>query len=274
VEPDDLACTTALLASYDTVVRCLDCGLFYTNPRASNGEIMAAYGEMADRGFLKERRARELTYRRLLKSLDRVTGGRKGRLLDVGCSMGFFLKEARDAGWQVEGMEPSGWAAEYARSEFGLNVRKGPAASAPVEPASFDAITMWDVVEHLLDPVGDLRRLAVALKPGGVFALSTHSIASVSARLLGRRYPFLMSMHVTHFTSRATARLFEMAGLRQIRIEPHVRFIRVGYLVKKLGPKAPGAAAVLGALAGRLGLTDRHVAIVGLGIFNAYASRR
>jgi 2-polyprenyl-3-methyl-5-hydroxy-6-metoxy-1,4-benzoquinol methylase len=284
-----LACTEALLASYDTLVKCLDCGMFYTSPRTPDAEIKAAYAEMADTGFLEERRARELTYRRLLDEIGRLTGGRRsriidsggtnsvtggaprGRLLDAGCSMGFFLREALGRGWRAEGIEPSRWAAGYARDETGLPVHFGPIASAVLEPESFDVVTLWDVVEHLLDPVGDVRKLAGALKPGGVFALSTHSLGSLSARLLGPRYPFLMAMHVTHFTPRTTARLFAMAGLRQVRVRPHLRHLRAGYLLKKLEPKAPGTARLLGGIVRALKAENRYVVVTGLGIFNAYA---
>ena len=133
---------------------------------------------------------------------------------------------------------------------------------------------MWDVVEHLVDPVGDVRHLARALKPGGVFALSTHAINSVCARLLGRRYPFLMAMHVTHFTPRTTAKLFELAGLKQTRVRPHLRTLRVGYLLKKLEPKARRVAACLKAIARVLGAEDRYVVVAGLGIFDAFAVKR
>lgn len=274
VVPADLACTTALLASYDTVVRCLACNMVYTSPRPDSREILEAYRQVADTGFLEERHARELTYRRLLKVLNQLTGGRRGRLLDAGCSMGFFLREAQHEGWNVEGLEPSHWAAEHARKEFGLPVHEGPIASISLEPASFDVITIWDVVEHLVDPVGDFRHLARALKPGGVFALSTHSIESLSARMLGGRYPFLMAMHVTHFTPRTTAQLFELAGLSQAKVQPHLRTLRVAYLLKKLEPKMPRLTAGLRAVTKMLNVQDRYVVIAGLGIFNAFAIKQ
>src|SRR6185503_10728546 len=179
---------------------------------------------VADQEFLGERHARELTYRRLLRSLDRTSTLHRAsdpvpwparreraagmRLLDAGCAMGFFLNQARADGWEVEGIDPSRWAAEYARREFGLTVHNAPLARVALKPASFDVITLWDVVEHLPHPVTDLTHLARALKPGGLFALSTHSIGSLSAKLLGPRYPFLMAMHVTHFNRRTIAELF------------------------------------------------------------------
>lgn len=269
--PEELACATATLATYDAVVRCLSCGVLYTCPRPTNDHILSGYRDMADKAFLGEAKARELTYRGMLHSLDKLTGGKKGRLLDAGCAMGFFLQQARAAGWEVEGLDASEWAAGYARDTYGLKVQTGPIRAAKLEPASYDVITIWDVVEHLLDPVEDFKHLAAALKPGGVFALSTHSIGSLSARLLGPRYPFLMAMHVIHFTPKTTGLLLEKAGLKQVRIHPHVRWLRLGYFMKKLGQRLPRTAAILGWPLKALGLFDRYIPITGLGIFEAYA---
>jgi len=269
--PADLACTTALLATYDAIVKCRSCGLLYTSPRPSNGDIAENYSRVEDTGFIQERRGRELTYQRLIREMDRILKGKRGKLLDVGCAMGFFPVEARKAGWDVEGLEPSRWAVDYARREFGLAVREGNVAGADLVPASYDAITMWDVVEHLTDPVGDFRKLAGALKSGGLLAFSTHSIASLSARILGRRYPFLMSMHITHFSSRTTGLLCEKAGLKQVRITPQYRFLRTGYVVKKLEQVMPRLGGVVHKAVRMSGMEDRHIVVTGLGIFNAFA---
>lgn len=272
--PADLACTTALLATYDAIVECRSCGLLYTSPRPTDRDILDNYRRVEDTGFLDERHGRELTYRRLLREMDAVTGGRRGKLLDVGCAMGYFPVEARNVGWDVEGIEPSRWAAEYARREFGLSVREGSIASMDLAPNSYDAITAWDVVEHLVTPLEDFRRLASALKPGGLLAFSTHSIASPAARIMGRRYPFLMSMHITHFSSRTTGLLCDKAGLRQVRVRPHLRFLRAGYIVKKLDPLMPRLAAFLRGVLKAVRLHDRYVVVTGVGIFNAYAIKR
>lgn len=269
--PADLACTTALLASYDAIVKCRSCGLRYTSPRPSDGDISGNYTKVEDTGFIQERRGRELTYQRLLREMDRILWGKRGRLLDVGCAMGFFPVEARQAGWQVEGLEPSRWAVEYARREFGLTVAEGDVAHADLIPGSYDAITMWDVVEHLTDPVGDFRRLAEALKPGGLLAFSTHSIESLCARVLGRRYPFLMSMHITHFSSRTTGLLCEKAGLKQVSVTPHLRYIRTGYVAKKLEQALPGVGGMVQGVMRATGLDNRYVVVAGLGLFNAFA---
>lgn len=274
VNPDELACSTALLARYDSIQRCLKCGLLYTSPRPADSEILAGYSRMADEGFMAETGARERTYRRLLKQIAALRPGPPGRILDAGCSTGVFLKEARAAGWETEGIEPSAWAAGRARELFGLKVHECPVAQAPLEAGSFDVVTAWDVIEHMLDPMEDMRVLARALKPGGLFCASTHSIGSLAARLLRARYPFLMAMHVTHFTPRTSRLLLEKAGIEQFRVRPHLRSLRAGYLVKKLEPHVPGIAGLLDGFLGILGLRDSYIVIAGLGIFNAFGRKK
>lgn len=275
--PDELGCATSPMATSDAVVRCLECGLYYTSPRPDDAGIREAYAQLADREFLDERRARELTYGRQLETLDRVAGrtappgAPRGRLLDAGCSMGFFMKEARAWGWSVEGFDPSRWAVQHASGEYDLKVTVGTTDSVTLEPAAYDVITAWDVVEHLLKPVEDFKKLAGALKPGGVLAISTHSLHSFAARILRSKYPFLMPMHTMHFTPQTTALLFEKAGLKQVCVQPHHRYIRVGYGLSKLSQRLPRTGAVCRGVARLLRVEDWHVFVTGLGIFDAFA---
>lgn len=268
-----MACSTALLARYDSIQRCLKCGVLYTSPRPCDEEILEGYSRMEDEGFAAETEARERTYRRLLRQIAALRSGPPGRILDAGCSTGVFMKEARAAGWQTEGIEPSAWAAGRAREAFGLKIHECTVSRAPVESEAFDVVTAWDVIEHMLDPLGDMRVLARALKPGGIFCASTHSIASPAARLLGARYPFLMAMHVTHFTPRTCKLLMEKVGIRQFKVRPHIRSLRAGYLVKKMEPHVPRVAGMLGNILEGLGLRDSYVVITGLGIFNAFGRK-
>ena len=119
-----------------------------------------------------------------------------------------------------------------------------------------------------------MRHLARALKPGGVLALGTHSIRSLAARVLGRRYPFLMAMHTIHFTPATTGRLLALAGLTQVKVRPHLRYLRLGYFLKKLGQRMPRTARVFSAMARAARLENRHIIVTGLGAYEAYAIKR
>ena len=169
-------------------------------------------------------------YRRALADLDTLarlaSSGRPRRLLDVGCATGVFLDLARAAGWQVGGVDLSTRHAAYARSAFGLEVWEGDFLAAPFAPGSFDAITMWDFLEHVLDPravVAQARRL---LAPGGLLLLFTidtaglfNMLGDLLQRASGGRVERPLELlydarHNYYFTGTALRRLLEGSGLR------------------------------------------------------------
>jgi SAM-dependent methyltransferase len=246
----------------------------YTSPRPADAVLLDAYRRLTDEPFTAEREARERTYRPALKRIETLLGGRRGRLLDAGCGPGFFVALARDAGWDAEGLDPSPWNAAYGARELGVRIQVAAIGEADLPPAAYDAVVLWDVVEHLTRPREDLARLSAALKPGGVLAAGTHSIASPAAWLLGRRYPFLMAMHVAHFSPRTLARLCAAAGLESIRTAPHRRVLRGGYLATKAGHWFPALAPAIRRGVDLLGLERRYITARGLGLFELYARRR
>ncbi len=103
----------------------------------------------------------------------RHTGGKPGRLLDLGCGKGYFLKHAADAGIECVGLEISDTAAAFARERLGLNVIAGDIHQKNGELGLFDTITMWGVIEHIPDPVEVLRSARACLKPGGTIIVNT-----------------------------------------------------------------------------------------------------
>ena len=148
------------------------------------------------------------------------------RLLDVGCGPGVFLDLAREAGWEVAGVELSARHAAHARATFGLDVWQGDFLAAPFAPGSFAAVTMWDFLEHVLDPRANLAQARRLLVPGGlllVFTIDCASLFNTTAGLLyrasgGRAVRPLELLydarHNYYFTPLALARLIETAGFR------------------------------------------------------------
>jgi len=158
-----------------------------------------------------------------------------GRLLDVGCAAGFFLDEARRRGWQVQGVELSGEMAAYARAQLKLDVWQGSFDDAALEPGTFDVITMWDYLEHSVDPAGDLQRSAALLRPGGVLAVSTGDAASIAARVFGRRWHLLTPRHHNFLFTRASLeKAFRRAGFEVLVAKYSSSLYSLQYLVHKL----------------------------------------
>jgi 2-polyprenyl-3-methyl-5-hydroxy-6-metoxy-1,4-benzoquinol methylase len=104
----------------------------------------------------------------ILARIERHLGGAKGRLLDVGCSYGNALLAARARGWEVAGIELSRPAVEYGVQSYGLDIRMAELQRAGFEPASFDAILMHHVLEHVLEPDVLVQQVRALLRPGGV----------------------------------------------------------------------------------------------------------
>jgi 2-polyprenyl-3-methyl-5-hydroxy-6-metoxy-1,4-benzoquinol methylase len=149
---------------------------------------------------------------------------RPGRILDVGCSAGFFLERARAEGWTTFGVEISNDTAELARGR-GLDVFTGTLEQAGFRRGSFDVVTMWDVLEHVEDPVAEIAITAEVLKEEGLLALSTPNIGGIFPRLSYRaarwtgRWPHPEPPHHLFQFSKATiSRLLKQGGLTTIQI--------------------------------------------------------
>jgi SAM-dependent methyltransferase len=247
-------CTHPGYGVHPPIVTCAQCGFVFTNPRPTFEVIRQNYESVEDPLYLRERGAREITFRHHLRAFHRCTGPANGRrLLDVGAYVGVFVEVAAGAGWDAWGLEPSLWGSAYAQ-EHGLNVVRGVLENTDFEPESFDALTMWDVIEHLSDPLADLRHAYALLKPGGWMAVHTMDIDSLFARLMGTRWPWLMEMHVYYFSRRTLGAMLERAGFRVARIRPQGRFLRLKYLTTRLRPYSVPLADLVDGVAGFTGL--------------------
>lgn len=150
---------------------------------------------------------------------------RPGRMLDVGPGTGIFLHLARtEFGWNPNGVDICEESATKAREEFGLELVVGDFATWPWEPASFDAVTMLDVLEHTIDPAAALGRAFDLLKPGGVLYVVVPNQHCLMTQVLDRwiraggpmRSFFLerlyVSPHVYYFGPRTLRRYLQQAG--------------------------------------------------------------
>jgi 2-polyprenyl-3-methyl-5-hydroxy-6-metoxy-1,4-benzoquinol methylase len=263
-----LSCTNAGLGIHPDIFACLECGMVFNEPAEGH---LAEYEETADPEYLAQRESRRRTYARELDRLERHAPGRE--LLDVGCHSGFFLEQARERGYRVSGVEPSRWAVEHARGALGLEVFHGSVED--FEPARpFDVITMWDVIEHLTDPVRVLAKLHRLLRPGGLLAFTTHNLDSLAARALRGRYPFFMEMHTIHLRTRTRDRLLADTGLERVAVHAHLRAVRVDYLVSRLRRFGEAPARLASRAVRGLGVAERIVWIGGSGLETVIARRR
>jgi len=207
------------------MVRCLDCGLHYLNPQPTQEELVRYYPADYDPfalpapGRLSLWQRLSLRYG-LRKRCQAVTRHKEaGRLLEVGCATGLFLDAMRATGrWQVEGVDLSETAVRQAREQFGLEVFHGTLEAARFATASYEAVAMWDVLEHVPNPKETVREVRRVLKPDGVFILRVPVLDGWDRRLFGPLWVgWDAPRHLTVFSRQTLELLLTQAGLRTVR---------------------------------------------------------
>ena len=243
-QPDVYACTSFGHGQHPPIWRCRSCGLLFQWPMPDPDDLIKAYGAVEDPVYVGERDNRYFTFRRVLAELGPP---HSRRLLDVGAYCGYFVDVAGQAGFRAEGTELSAWAVGQAK-ELGLMVHNQTVEERAASGDRYDILTMWDVVEHLEDPRAELEAAFRLLEPGGVLHLSTIDAGSRVARFLGRRWPWLMDMHLYYFDRRSITRLLGQAGFRVDRIGHYTHVVSVDYLLSKVGAAIPAVDPVAEAI--------------------------
>ncbi len=223
----------------DQLVQCRRCGLRYLNPRLPPEKILAGYSAGSDENFISQASAREKTFERCLEAIEKVNPSR-GRILDVGTAGGSFLQTAKKRGWEVSGCEPNRWLCDWARDHYGLSIHPGTLSDLPDSlKGSFDVVTFWDVLEHVSDPKSTLRECSLFLKPSGILAINYPDIGSWISRGMGRRWVFLLSVHLTYFSRNTLDRLLRETGFTPLRWQPHIQQLELDYLLQRLNAYSP-----------------------------------
>lgn len=195
------------------VVRCEGCTHVFCAPLP--GGITTSYEEVTDEEYLKHEESRTRSAEEVIRSIRRSVPG--GRLLDVGCATGDFLVAARNAGYQVEGIELSAWSRKIATSR-GLTVHSRLLAEhAKQQPGSYDVITLMGVIEHFTNPIAELENINRLLRPGGMLVLWTGDCSSLLAKALGRYWWYWQGQHIQYFTHASMVLAAQKAGLEHER---------------------------------------------------------
>jgi SAM-dependent methyltransferase len=147
---------------------------------------------------------------------------KSGRLLEIGCAGGFFLDEARKAGFDVSGVELNREMVEHARRELSLTVHQGMFEKVGLEPNGFEVIVVQDVLEHVRDPRAFVASVTRVLAPGGYFFVrgpledTTKGWVYRTVRKLGRRGQLLVQeppFHLQGFCRRSFTAVIRANGL-------------------------------------------------------------
>jgi len=214
------------------IVRCRRCGLLYVNPRYGEELLQGIYTEeyydhdgivdglqfFGYEDYLADEDNIKITFAKRLGTIERHVD--RGRLLDIGCATGFFLDLARSEGWEVVGTEVSSFGVHHARQALGLDVRLGALKGLRFDSGMFDAVTMWDVIEHVVDPMGELKEVHRVLRDGGLLSLITPDAGSLVARVLGSRWEEFRRVreHVYFFSRRTMREMLHKVGFQVLGV--------------------------------------------------------
>lgn len=183
---------------------------YYAKAYFTGGKNYGAYADYAeDKWFIVQNMKKFLAKIKKYK--------KRGKLLDVGCALGFFVELASQNGFDAYGFDPSDYAVAAAKRTLGDSIKHGTIQSISYPKGEFDVITMFDVVEHLGDPIADLQKLIGYLKDDGIIIIATGNADSLSAKLFKRRWTFYIPpQHTYFFTKKNFQTVLGRAGLRPI----------------------------------------------------------
>ncbi|MFH1857513.1 MAG: class I SAM-dependent methyltransferase [Candidatus Omnitrophota bacterium] len=213
-----------------TVHWCRFCGCFYIKFFPGKSGLAHAGRDAAsafqEKYFASFYALRAKSFARALEMLKVLS--RQGKLLDLGTGLGFFLEQARSAGWQAEGLEFSEERAAYAQNRLGFPIHVGTVEEASLREGTYDVVTLWDVLEHLPNPKQTLLRIRALLVPGGCLVIRTPVCDSLLPWLVRTLYRVsfgkfrfglekLFEEHLFHFSEKGLSRLLSSCGFRLLR---------------------------------------------------------
>lgn len=224
------------------VVRCADCGLAQLAREPSEKELVEVYREAYfKRGKYEIEqsgmdRAADLEQQRRLNWLMKAGVPSGSKVLDVGCATGDFVIVACDR-FEVSGMDVSEFAIKEARQRSGLSdsrLQAGSIYAPPFNDEKFDAIVIWDVIEHLNNPHIAVQQICSMLSPGGVVLCSTPNFGAPIAKTMKSRWAFMTPPeHICFYDRETLTKLFQYHGLSARDWMTRGKHANVGFLAYK-----------------------------------------
>ena len=220
------------------VARCTKCSLVQITSIPSQEAIEAIYAESYfDRGKYVLDAAAKREQSRRLHWMEKSGLKEGAKVLDAGCATGDFIETCKDK-YDIWGLDISEHAINIAKERFPEIANKlsaGRVEDQDYPDGFFDAIVLWDVLEHLPDPLAVINSLARILKPGGIISLSTPNVGALTPKLMGKYWAFMTPPeHLFLFDKKSLSMLFEKANFSLTKWVSKGKWANVAFLTHKL----------------------------------------
>lgn len=219
------------------LVKCSMCTHIYENPMLEECEILNGYLASKEGDYDSQHNMRVLSFYNALRRNKALLPKASSNVLDVGTGGGAFLEAASRFGYIAKGLEPSAYLTECSKAR-GLDVVCGTLTQTNLEPNSFDLLTMWDVIEHIYDPLTAIKNAKKLLVKDGTILLNIPDIGTSMARIVGNFNWWFLSVHLHHFKSSTISMLAESVGMQVVSRRRYWQTLQFGYLqsiAEKLG---------------------------------------
>ena len=211
------------------LVTCSDCGMIFESPRYEAAIIVKGYMASQEEGHDSQYAMRCYSFFKALKKQDKRLPGPGAKVLDIGTAGGAFLDAAKQFGYDAYGMEPSADLVARGKAR-GLQIEQGTIENHNFTQGTFDMVCLWDVIEHLPDPKSALEEIKKLLKPNGVLLINFPDIGTWQAKLAGKRFWWILSVHLHHFTKKSVQDICSRTGFEVFHFERYWQTLEFGYL--------------------------------------------
>jgi len=211
--------------------QCNQCGHGFVASQEFIQQVINLYQDQpVDNLYLSEKRGRSKSMRSCLNKIYKFIP-KATKILDIGCYVGLFLNQARDLGWQIEGVELSKNAINVAKLEFNIDtIQQGKIEQVlPQLENNYPAITMFDVIEHLEKPEIVIQNIYEKLSPQGLLFISTPNVNSIMTRL---GYTVLPS-HLHYFSRQSLTDILAKHNFKIVYNGYQTRYFTPGYILRR-----------------------------------------
>ena len=237
------------------IAECLSCGFRYTNPRPKEKHIYKYYQSKnyishssTKKGLINKiyHLVRSYQFYKKKEVIQISSNMKKGKILDIGCGTGDFLKYMDTSGWETDGVETDEGAKIVAEKKLGKKIKE---KLEHIEGESkYDVISMWHVLEHVYDVKDYLKKVNKLLKKNGVLVIGVPNCASYDAKKYkGNWVAYDLPIHLSHFRKKNIEELAKKSSFKVNDIKP---LLFDAYYIGMLSAKKSGSSIFLGLIHG------------------------